>query len=172
MLRIGINSWGQAATEARDQSFNPTIFTFVQLQAPQTMVSLAFALVALLTQDVLAQTGSARGADFLRFGCSQLVIERTDPLVNPGVIPSAHMHQVVGGSSFNASVRLQLAAWGRRPANQYYRWTPLIWTRLRIRNAHLARCLRISATIGPPLSTSNHPRTARSDGFLKWQTAA
>jgi len=68
------------------------------------MAWLAFALVALLAQDVSAQTGSARGADFLRFGCSQLVIERTDPLVNPGVIPSSHMHQVVGGSSFNASV--------------------------------------------------------------------
>jgi hypothetical protein len=69
------------------------------------MVWSVMALVALLAQDVLAQTGSARGSDFLRFGCSQLVIERTDPLVNPGVIPSPHMHQIVGGSSFNTTVR-------------------------------------------------------------------
>jgi len=67
------------------------------------------ALVALLAQDVLAQTGSARGSDFLRFGCSQLVIERTDPLVNPGVIPSPHMHQIVGGSSFNTTMDIRVA---------------------------------------------------------------
>ncbi|CAG8982142.1 hypothetical protein HYALB_00003234 [Hymenoscyphus albidus] len=63
-----------------------------------------FALVALLSQYVVAQTGNARGSDFLRFACSQLVVERTDPLVSPGVIPSPHMHQIVGGSSFNATM--------------------------------------------------------------------
>ena len=62
------------------------------------------ALVALLAQDASAQTGSARGSDFLRFGCSQLVVERTDPLVNPGMMPTPHMHQVVGGDSFNITV--------------------------------------------------------------------
>ena len=41
----------------------------------------------------------------LRFGCSQLVIERADPIVNPGMTPSAHTHQIVGGNSFNFSVR-------------------------------------------------------------------
>jgi len=61
--------------------------------------------VALLSSNVFAQTGSARGSDFLRFGCSQLVVERTDPLVTPGQVPSPHMHQIVGGSAFNASVR-------------------------------------------------------------------
>lgn len=29
----------------------------------------------------------------LRFGCSQVVIDRIDPLVNPGIAPSPHMHQ-------------------------------------------------------------------------------
>ena len=47
---------------------------------------------------------SAQG-DMLRFGCSQLVIERADPIVNPGMTPSAHTHQIVGGNSFNFSVR-------------------------------------------------------------------
>jgi len=64
----------------------------------------ALALAALLAQDASAQTGSAKGASFLRFGCSQLVVERSDPLINPGVIPSPHMHQVVGGNSFNATM--------------------------------------------------------------------
>ncbi|KAK0609675.1 hypothetical protein B0T17DRAFT_566202 [Bombardia bombarda] len=62
------------------------------------------ALGALLAQDASAQTGSAKGSDFLRFGCSQLVVERTDPLVNPGIAPTPHMHQVVGGNSFNITM--------------------------------------------------------------------
>jgi len=40
----------------------------------------------------------------LRFQCSQLVVERLDPLVNPGLTPSPHLHQIVGGDSFNASM--------------------------------------------------------------------
>jgi hypothetical protein len=70
------------------------------------MVWLTLALIALLLQNVAAQTGSAKGSDFLRFGCSQLAIERSDPLVNPGIVLSSHMHQVVGGNSFNATVRI------------------------------------------------------------------
>ncbi|KAI1264544.1 hypothetical protein F5Y18DRAFT_417535 [Xylariaceae sp. FL1019] len=46
---------------------------------------------------------NAAGAT-LRFSCSQLVVERLDPIVNPGVIPSPHLHQVVGGNTFNASM--------------------------------------------------------------------
>ena len=41
-------------------------------------------------------------APMLRFACSQLVVERLNPLVNPWVIGSPHVHQVVGGNSFNA----------------------------------------------------------------------
>ncbi|KAF2199514.1 hypothetical protein GQ43DRAFT_450205 [Delitschia confertaspora ATCC 74209] len=40
----------------------------------------------------------------LRFGCSQLTVERLDPIVQPGTVGSAHVHQVVGGNSFNASM--------------------------------------------------------------------
>ncbi|KAF2260680.1 hypothetical protein CC78DRAFT_555473 [Lojkania enalia] len=40
----------------------------------------------------------------LRFGCSQLVIDRIDPLVQPGVAPSSHLHQIVGGNSFNTTM--------------------------------------------------------------------
>ncbi|KAJ9138321.1 Nucleoside diphosphate-linked moiety X motif 17 [Coniochaeta hoffmannii] len=40
----------------------------------------------------------------LRFQCSRLVIERLDPLVNPGVVGTPHNHQIVGGNSFNASM--------------------------------------------------------------------
>ncbi|KAH6855894.1 hypothetical protein B0I37DRAFT_389331 [Chaetomium sp. MPI-CAGE-AT-0009] len=40
----------------------------------------------------------------VRFHCSQLVVERLDPLVNPGSIPSSHVHQIVGGDAFNATM--------------------------------------------------------------------
>ncbi|KAF5341623.1 hypothetical protein D9611_002161 [Ephemerocybe angulata] len=36
----------------------------------------------------------------IRFPCSQLVTERSDPLVTPGIV-SPHLHQVVGGNAFN-----------------------------------------------------------------------
>ncbi|KAI1338723.1 hypothetical protein F5Y15DRAFT_416492 [Xylariaceae sp. FL0016] len=52
---------------------------------------------ALAVQLVAAQ-------ELMRFGCSQLTIDRIDPLVEPGNLPSAHMHQVVGGNAFNASM--------------------------------------------------------------------
>ena len=44
------------------------------------------------------------GTTMLRFGCAQVVIDRLDPLVNPGTIPSPHVHQIVGGNGFNASM--------------------------------------------------------------------
>lgn len=52
----------------------------------------------------LARSASAQ--NMLRFGCSQLTIERADPLVSPGMSPSPHTHQIIGGNSFNLTVRL------------------------------------------------------------------
>lgn len=43
-------------------------------------------------------------AALMRFECSKLTIERLDPLVQPGSVPSAHVHQIAGGNSFNASM--------------------------------------------------------------------
>jgi hypothetical protein len=56
------------------------------------------AAVALYAQNVGAQF------QMLRFACSQLVVERTDPLVNPGMTYTPHLHQIVGGNSFNVSM--------------------------------------------------------------------
>ena len=53
--------------------------------------------VALFARAAVAQ-------QMIRFGCSQLVVERLDPLVNPGLLASPHVHQIVGGNSFNASM--------------------------------------------------------------------
>ena len=40
----------------------------------------------------------------LRFQCAQLVIDRLDPLVTPGMAPSPHLHQILGGNSFNTTM--------------------------------------------------------------------
>ncbi|KAH8601676.1 hypothetical protein B0O99DRAFT_667272 [Bisporella sp. PMI_857] len=55
-----------------------------------------------ITTALFAQVTSA--ASVLRFGCSQVVIERVDPLVNPGSTPSPHLHQIVGGNAFAPSI--------------------------------------------------------------------
>ncbi|PSN72485.1 hypothetical protein BS50DRAFT_607763 [Corynespora cassiicola Philippines] len=36
--------------------------------------------------------------------CATLVIDRIDPLLNPGQVPSQYLRQVVGGDSFNATM--------------------------------------------------------------------
>jgi hypothetical protein len=44
-------------------------------------------------------------AGLIRFGCSQLVVDRLDPLVEPANAPSAHLHQIIGGNSFVPDMR-------------------------------------------------------------------
>jgi hypothetical protein len=51
---------------------------------------------------LLGHTASAQ--NMLRFACSQLTVERADPLVSPGQSPSPHTHQIIGGNSFNLTV--------------------------------------------------------------------
>ncbi|CAG8959875.1 hypothetical protein HYFRA_00013147 [Hymenoscyphus fraxineus] len=46
----------------------------------------------------------ATSSAIVRFHCSQLVTERLDPLISPGLSPSSHVHQIVGGNSFNATM--------------------------------------------------------------------
>ncbi|KAL2024871.1 hypothetical protein VTK56DRAFT_3570 [Thermocarpiscus australiensis] len=51
----------------------------------------------------------------LRFGCAQIVIDRIDPLVDPGQISSPHIHQVVGGNAFNVTMPTEDVAKPRHP---------------------------------------------------------
>jgi len=46
----------------------------------------------------------------LRFGCSSLTIQRLDPVVQPGSNPSSHLHHIVGGNQFNASMNGDVGA--------------------------------------------------------------
>jgi hypothetical protein len=40
----------------------------------------------------------------LRFPCSTLTFQRLDPAAQPGAFPSAHVHHIVGGNAFNATM--------------------------------------------------------------------
>lgn len=53
----------------------------------------SFTAAALFVQGIDANS-------VLRFGCSQITVERLDPLVNPGAAPSPHVHQIIGGNAF------------------------------------------------------------------------
>ena len=55
----------------------------------------------------LALAGASEAA--LRFGCSTVSIQRLDPLVEPGKLPSSHLHQIVGGDGFNATMEGDIA---------------------------------------------------------------
>jgi len=49
--------------------------------------------------------GLAAPADaYLRFGCATLSVQRPDPIVDPGRVPSSHVHQIIGGNAFNATM--------------------------------------------------------------------
>ena len=54
--------------------------------------------------EAIPQLNLPRGLNHLRFGCSQITIERLDPLVNPGLVGTPHTHQVVGGDAFKPSM--------------------------------------------------------------------
>jgi hypothetical protein len=94
-------------------SFTGTRFVLSNIDMPQWK-HLVLGLAGLLCQvaQVYSQDDEPGAFDpstanippMLRFQCSQLVVERLDPLVNPGLIPSPHLHQIVGGDSFNASM--------------------------------------------------------------------
>lgn len=57
-----------------------------------------------LTLAALAVRYAGAQFNMLRFACSQLTVDRVDPLVNPGMKYTPHLHQIVGGDSFNISM--------------------------------------------------------------------
>jgi len=127
------------------------------------MFCTTLAAVALLGQVVSAQ-------NMLRFACSQLTTERADPLVNPGLSPSPHTHQIVGGNSFNLTLRI-VHNLRREILLTWLRWNQVPMTRPPSRPAPPARTLRISATIGLPLCTSDRLIMALSRRSLNMRMA-
>jgi len=63
-----------------------------------------FTIFFIAAAEAIPQLQLPPGLNHLRFGCSQITIERLDPLVNPGLIGTPHTHQVVGGNAFKASM--------------------------------------------------------------------
>ena len=62
------------------------------------------ALLRIATVVALSATYAFAQFNMLRFPCSQLVVERTDPLVFPGMTYTPHVHQIVGGDSFEVDM--------------------------------------------------------------------
>jgi len=62
-----------------------------------TMKLLAFIVVILSV--LVSQVSSTEGQGTFTVNCHPLTIQRSDPIVQPG-IPSAHVHSVVGGNAF------------------------------------------------------------------------
>ncbi|CAJ2508535.1 Uu.00g135610.m01.CDS01 [Anthostomella pinea] len=60
-------------------------------------------LTSLAAPALLAQNAAAQ-FNMLRFACSQLVVDRIDPLVNPGMQYTPHLHQFAGGNSLNLTM--------------------------------------------------------------------
>ena len=79
---------------------------WILIVASSQLSNMHWKTVTLPVLALFVQHGASQLAQFpmLRFECSQLVIDRLDPLVSPGQIPSPHIHQIVGGNSFNASM--------------------------------------------------------------------
>jgi hypothetical protein len=48
----------------------------------------------------------------LRFPCSTLTVQRLDPVVQPGMNPSSHVHHIVGGNAFNVTMTGDVGARG------------------------------------------------------------
>lgn len=61
-------------------------------------------LPRLLAATTALATHAGAQNNMLRFACSQLVVDRIDPLVNPGMRYTPHLHQIVGGDSFNVTM--------------------------------------------------------------------
>ncbi|KAJ2993935.1 hypothetical protein NUW58_g1689 [Xylaria curta] len=59
----------------------------------------------------------------LRFQCSTLTVQRLDPVVQPGSNPSAHVHHIVGGNAFNATMT---GDYFKHPQNGSYHRVPVI----------------------------------------------
>ena len=114
------------------------------------------ATIALWGQCVSAQ-------NMLRFACSQLTVERADPLVSPGQSPAPHTHQIIGGNSFNLTVRHATLV-PEIPLTQF-RWNQVSMTQPPSPLAQAAHIRRTSATTGQPLYISSRLKMAPSSAF-------
>ncbi|KAF6756323.1 hypothetical protein DFP72DRAFT_283606 [Ephemerocybe angulata] len=78
---------------------------------------------------LLALVPATQAFTFLRFACSQLVTQRFDPLVTPGIV-SPHVHQIVGGNAFDVKMDSQanLAALSTCTTCKFKEDTSNYWT--------------------------------------------
>lgn len=90
--------WGYKTTYLAGVSFPFSVLTILFTTSQKYSKTCKMFLNLLLLAEIAA------AQELMRFGCSQLTVDRVDPVVQPGIDPSAHMHQIIGGNSFNASM--------------------------------------------------------------------
>ena len=81
------------------------VFTNIYSSLVACLCCKSFELDMMWCKRLLALMMAAPSSALVRFHCSQLVIERLDPLVTPGMAPSPHVHQIVGSYSLGSDMR-------------------------------------------------------------------
>ena len=114
---------------------------------------------------ILGLTGPSSA--LIRFQCAQLVTQRLDPLVQPGQVPSTHVHQIVGGVRLNfPNVRISIP----NHVNRIPSAPPWIPRKIcpAIPHAPHASSAKISRTIGQPFCILKREMEL-INGFLRGQ---
>jgi hypothetical protein len=85
--------------------FCSTNFYNLYLDFSRSKITYSAKMKSLTTALALITTAQAG----LRFPCSTLTFQRLDPAAQPGAFPSAHVHHIVGGNAFNATMNGDVA---------------------------------------------------------------
>lgn len=105
----------------------------------------------------------------LRFPCSTLTVQRLDPVVQPGALPAAHVHHIVGGNAFNNTMTGDVGARATCTTCQMaddfrYRTAPYYLI-------HISIYSWIEVTTGLPNCTSNPPQTALTNECQSYRSS-
>jgi len=113
----------------------------------------------------------APSSALLRFGCARLTVQRLDPLVNPGMRPSTHLHQIIGGVRYETlhfidiCIHMRISTdVGRIPSISP--WTRKLMILPSSQPVPAANSPRTSVTTGP-LSCSSVQKMAPSSAYRK-----
>jgi hypothetical protein len=106
----------------------------------------------------------SRSNALIRFGCSQLVVQRLDPLVNPGLVPSPHLHQIVGGVCTFPFINLETHSYRTHSKHTWIRKMTSQPSQI-VQRANL---VKTSQTTGLQLCILKHVM-AHTNGSLRWE---
>jgi hypothetical protein len=117
---------------------------------------------------LLLQAGLSQAA--LRFGCATLSIQRLDPIVEPGRIPSAHIHQIVGGNAFNATMKGDIGEQGSCTTCAYTENFSNYWTAVMYFRHENGSYMRVPQYPNAQLGTEGRDATDIKGGMTIYYT--